>query len=366
MIVDDRRGRSRGNLATLRPSLRDLQWRRRRFAVAVVGAGMLFGLTLSTTGISSGFGVEVDRTVRQLRVDQWIVHRGAVGPFLGSSPMAASRLDDVAHLPGITRAVDTVYTRKDITTGGDPKDVNVFGAPAGTLAMPAVSSGRAPARAGEIAISTKLDYPIGARLVLAGHPFTVVGKVSLSTALAGVPNVFLTLPDAQLVAFNGKPVASAIAVRGNVRRNDLPPDLAVVSNHAARDDLLRALKQARASIYLTAALSWLVAAMIIGSVIYLSVIERLRDFAVFKAIGVSTRSILGGLAIQAVLLSIGAAVIGSGVAAVLGPNLSLPVSISWRAYLLLPVIAVVVGLLASIAGLRRAVTVDPATAFGGP
>jgi putative ABC transport system permease protein len=37
-----------------------------------------------------------------------------------------------------------------------------------------------------------------------------------------------------------------------------------------------------------------------------------------------------------------------------------------RAYVALPVIAIVVGLLASGAGLRRAVAVDPALAFGGP
>jgi putative ABC transport system permease protein len=36
------------------------------------------------------------------------------------------------------------------------------------------------------------------------------------------------------------------------------------------------------------------------------------------------------------------------------------------AFVLLPVIAVVIGLLASVAGLRRAITVDPALAFGGP
>jgi putative ABC transport system permease protein len=33
---------------------------------------------------------------------------------------------------------------------------------------------------------------------------------------------------------------------------------------------------------------------------------------------------------------------------------------------MLPVIAIAVGLAASLAGLRRAVTVDPALAFGGP
>jgi putative ABC transport system permease protein len=36
------------------------------------------------------------------------------------------------------------------------------------------------------------------------------------------------------------------------------------------------------------------------------------------------------------------------------------------AFVFLPVIAVVIGLLASVAGMRRAVTVDPALAFGGP
>jgi putative ABC transport system permease protein len=327
---------------------------------------MLFGLTLSTTGISSGFDVEAARTVRQLRVDEWIVDRGAVGPFLGSSPMAATRLDEVARLPGVTRVVNTVFTRKVILTSGEPIDVNLFGAPPGALGLPAAMSGRAPSRAGEIAISTTLHhYGIGARLALAGHEFTVVGKVPDSTALAGVPNVFLTLADAQLVAFDGQPVVSALAVEGTIGAG-LPSDLTVISNSAARADLLRALKQARASIYLTAVLSWIVAAMIIGAVIYLSVIERLRDFAVFKAIGLSTRSILGGLALQAVLLSLGAALIGSGVAALLGPNLSLPVSVTWHVYVLLPVVAVVVGLLASVAGLRRAVAVDPAVAFGGP
>jgi putative ABC transport system permease protein len=36
------------------------------------------------------------------------------------------------------------------------------------------------------------------------------------------------------------------------------------------------------------------------------------------------------------------------------------------AYITLPLVAIVVGLLASVAGLRRAVAVDPALAFGGP
>jgi putative ABC transport system permease protein len=44
----------------------------------------------------------------------------------------------------------------------------------------------------------------------------------------------------------------------------------------------------------------------------------------------------------------------------------LPVSLTLHSYLLLPVIAIVVGIVASLSGLRKAVSVDPALAFGGP
>jgi len=349
----------------LRPALRDLIWRRRRFAIAVLGTALVFGMTLVMTGISNGFDAEATNTVNELGVTTWVVGQGASGPFLGSSPMAATRVHEVAGLAGVTRAVDTVFTHKDIVRDGKPTSVNVFGAPRGDLGLPKVSEGRPPTHTGEIAISSKLHgYGIGAPLLLAGHRFTVVGVVDNSTALAGVPNVFLTLFDAQLVAFAGQPVASAIAVSGMPAQ--LPLGLVALSKQAARDDLLRALAQAQSTLSLIAVLLWVVAAMIVGSVIYVSVLERQRDFAVFKATGVSTNSILGGLAFQAMLLSIASALIGSVIAALLGPNFPMPVSITLRAYLLLPVIAVGVGLLASLSGLRRAVSVDPAVAFGGP
>jgi hypothetical protein len=38
----------------------------------------------------------------------------------------------------------------------------------------------------------------------------------------------------------------------------------------------------------------------------------------------------------------------------------------WRSRRLVIAIAIAIGLLASVAGLRRAVAVDPALAFGGP
>ena len=104
----------------------------------------------------------------------------------------------------------------------------------------------------------------------------------------------------------------------------------------------------------------------IGSVVYLSALERRRDFAVYKATGWSSAALAGGLAVQSVLLSVLASVVGIGLAALLVPLFPLSFEVPVTTQLLLPVVAMGVGLVASLAGLRKAVGVEPALAFGGP
>ena len=98
---------------------------------------------------------------------------------------------------------------------------------------------------------------------------------------------------------------------------------------------------------------------------YLNALERTRDFAVLKATGSSNRSIVGGLAFQAVLLTLLAAVLAVGIAFALKPGFPFPVTLSGSSMLKLVAVAVVVGLLASLVGVRRAVSTDPAIAIGG-
>jgi putative ABC transport system permease protein len=71
------------------------------------------------------------------------------------------------------------------------------------------------------------------------------------------------------------------------------------------------------------------------------------------------------LAAEAVLTCLIAAALAIGVAQLLLPLFPLPITYTLGAYAALPAIAVVVGVLASLAGVRRAVRVDPATAFAG-
>jgi putative ABC transport system permease protein len=259
-------------------------------------------------------------------------------------------------------ATPMVFGRKSVGLDS-PREVNVFGATGRGLRSPAVDAGREPRARGEIVAGSSLGYHVGDKIVLSGMHFDVVGLVNAWTAVAGVPNVMLTLPDAQELVFAGMPVVSAIAVYGTP--SAAPQGLAFIDNATARADLLRPLGNATAAIRLVTFLLWIVAAAIVGSVVYVSTLERARDFAVFKATGSSNRRIAGDLATQAIVLSVTAAAVGVVIATLIAPKFPLPVVVPSAAYLVLPAAAVLVGVLASGFGLRRAVTIDPALAFGG-
>jgi putative ABC transport system permease protein len=69
--------------------------------------------------------------------------------------------------------------------------------------------------------------------------------------------------------------------------------------------------------------------------------------------------------LQAVILAALSAVAALALEALLAPTMDLAVEVPTSAYIALPIVAVAVGLIASLFGLRRAVMVDPALAFGG-
>jgi putative ABC transport system permease protein len=323
-----------------------------------------FAMTLVLTGLANGFRVEARETVDSLGIDTFIVKSDAAGPFVGSAPFSADQLGVVVQAIGRADAVPLVYSATLAKDGSWTRSSNLYGAPEQGPGMPPIAKGRPPSNPSEIAVSDALGRKLGDRLVVGSQTVRIVGIVENSTALAHQPNLFFTVPGAQQAVFSGQPLISSIGLHGPPPR--VPDGYRAVDRNGAADDLLRPLKPAYEAIRVIAVLLWIVAALIVGSVIYLSALERTRDFAVFKALGASTRAVLGGLALQAILVAVIAAALGALLSLALAPLFTMRVAVPPSAYMLLPVIAVVTGVLASAAGLRRSVTVDPALAFGGP
>jgi putative ABC transport system permease protein len=345
-------------------ALRDMQWRSRRLAIAVVSTGLVFAMTLVLTGLANGFHVEAQRTVDAIGVDTFVVKTGAAGPFLGATPFAETEFARVAAAPGVVAAAPLACAASTVKEGSSRRTVTAFGAPEHGLGMPRVPEGRAPSTPDEVVVSSTLGRHIGDEIQIGVRTLQVVGIMPNSTSLAKMPNIFLTTEGVQQLAYNGQPIITSIAIQGAPRQ--LPDGYQLLDRAAGADDLMRAVKVAGGSITIVAVLLWIIAVLIVGSVVYLSALERLRDFAVYKAIGVPARSILAGLALQAVVVALLAAVLGVILSRLLAPLFPLLVVVPASAYFSLPLVATVVGLLASLAGFRRAVAVDPALAFGGP
>ena len=344
-------------------SLRDLQWRLRRFLIGVVAAGLVFALALLISGVSASFHNEVTRVVDAFGVDAWIVPSGVSGPFTSSNVFPESEVAKAAAEPGVQHAEPLALFRTSVQTSAT-HDLNLVGIQPGGIADPKLRDGRGLEHRGDLVVDDSLGLKVGSHVEISHRPFTVVGRTHGMTYFAGTPVAFMSISDLQATNLSGAKLATAIVVTGSPAA--APSGFHLLSNAQVVNDLRRPLDKPTQTIDFLRVLLWIVAACIIGSIVYLSAMERTRDFAVFKATGTSNRALGFGLAIQAVILAVAAAVIASVLATLLAPIFPLPVEIPTSAYLTLFAIAIVVGLLASLAGLRRAVKIEPALAFGGP
>jgi len=344
-------------------ALRDLQWRRRRFGIAIAGTALVFAMTLLLSGLAASFRAEVSRTIGAVQADAWVVRSGITGPFTALATIPTDSARKLLAMPGVRQASPLIVMHQ-VVRSPETKDVNLFGYQLHGLGEPPVARGRLPLRPGEATVDDSLKLPMGTMIDIGGRRFRVVGFTHGMTLLAGAPNVYLPIADAQAIAFEGRSVTNVVLVRGVPAA--VPPGLQIMNDAAVRADVMRPLENPISAIDMVQFLLWIVAVTIIGAVVYLSALERVRDFAVLKATGYSTRSLLGGLAVQAVLISVGAVAFAMGIARLLAPTFPMPVEIQPSAMAMLPVIGIAVGLIASLFGVRRAGAVDPALAFGGP
>ena len=340
---------------------RDLQFRRRRVAIAVVSTGLVLSLSLVMTGISASFRNEVRNGLRPFGAQGWLRPTAANGVLIASSPFEAATAPTAAQL-GVTRA-DPVLFRNTSVGRGEKDRIAYFGVVRGGLGDPKPTKGKRLAKDGDIILDQKLEKTIGDSISIGGRTFNVVGIVRHRSMLAGVPISYVSIGDAQKLAFGGRPLANTVAVSETPAT--LPAGWALDTQADVETEMLQPLLEAMKTIDLVRGLLLLVAALIVGSVMYLQSLERSRDFAVLKATGSSTASVGGSLALQAVFLTIVASLLGIVIATLLAPMFPMNVEIPTLSFAVLPLIAIAIGVLASITGLRRTLKIEPAFAFRG-
>lgn len=345
-------------------TLADLRYRYRQFLIAVVGAGVVLGMAVLLSGLAHGFTTEIDRTVGAVGADRWVMSEKANGRLTAVTTFDAKLVARIAKEPGVAEARGVVFLPFEATrVGSRLVTVNVMGVQPGALGSPRPARGRALARSGDAIVDTRAHIAVGSTLHLGTSAFTVVGSVTGRTLGAGMPVVYVPLADAQRTLLGGQPIVTEVVTRGVPAR--VPPGLVSLTPRQVRDDTLKNLASGVKSIENSRSLMWTVAVIIIAALIYVSALQRVRDFAVLKALGSSSAALFGSLCLQAVIVTLFAAVFGLLMSTVATGIFPQPIDVPASAYVTLPIVAVLVGVLASLVALRRATGADPVAAFGG-
>jgi len=341
-------------------TVRDLNYRAVRFGVVTLGVALVLTLLYLMTGLIEQFNKEPFLTTEQLGASHWVIPEGVSGPYTSSSALSADQVSDVE---ANGESGEVVVARGTLTVDGEESEAIVIAGETGGLGMPEPVEGVRPEASGEAVLDVSSGAAVGDEVQLGDDTYTVVGLSQDTTILAGLTGTFVSIEDARDTVFGGVPVTSAVLLDAEPLSS--PEQSQVITTADAADDALGPLESAVASIDLIRILLWVVAAIIIGAVIYLSALERTRDFAVLKAMGARNRQLAGSLALQAVAVALTAAAVATVLQLLLVPVFPLTVRVPASAYWQIPLVAALVALVAGWAGMRRVSKADPATAFGG-
>lgn len=341
----------------------DFRARFRRFLVIGVGMALVLAVTLLLAAFSEGFGLRSERLVDVFDADRYLVTTGSSGPLTATSPMPVEFGNDVESASDVaTRAL--FLAPNAILADGEPQSVVVVGSEGDepglriTEGSPITGPGQA------LADEEILGLSMGDEFNLAGETFVVVGRTEHATWDIATAAVFIERQNALDLLAGGQDVATAFAIDGDGPLPALPTGVEIQDRQQAFDDVLHRTAAAKRSIDSFTFTLWALAIVIVGAVLYLAALERVRDFAIFKATGASNIDLVFGLGLQAAFVGGIAGVISIGFAHLMKPIypglLSLPFRIAWT---VIPV-AIVIAILSSVVGVRRAIKVDPSQAFG--
>jgi putative ABC transport system permease protein len=392
----------------------DLKLHKGRFVATIIGVGLLFTIVLAMNGLYRGNIYEGLAVIKATNPDLWVVERYRGGPFNEQSTLAEYYHYSVKAVPGVEKACPFIYYTVERQIGEVSRHFSVIGYDVFTgLGGPqGIIAGRALRQAHyEMVADKKLGVRLGDQVTLGLHTYMVVGLTKGAIDTNGDPLVFLSLPDAQEIAYQKDneevrtqrqrlartldrqkaltPVAAASLAAAlapdthiiNAVLVHLKPgaDRAIVANNISKwlylsvyttnEEIQLMLKGRLAGmtkqLLLFRTLLMIVSVVIIALVIYTFTMEKIRSIAVMKLIGAPNRVIIRLVLEQSMLLTISAFLF-----ALILINQTYPYFP--KTILLVPgdeVITFIVvffgGILASILGLAQALKTQPALALGG-
>jgi putative ABC transport system permease protein len=392
----------------------DLKLYKGRFIATIIGVGLLFTIVLAMNGLYRGNIYEGLAVIKATNPDLWVVERYRGGPFNEQSALAEYYHYSVKSIPGVEKACPFIYYTLERRIGGESRHFSIIGYDvfAGLGGPQRIIAGRGLRQAHyEMVADKKLGVHLGDRVPLGLHTYTVVGLTKGAIDTNGDPLVFLSLPDAQEIAYqkdneevrtqrqrllrtlNGqkslsnaattslaaalapdthiinavlvhlKPGAEKAAVARNIK------NWLYLSVFTTEQEIQLMLKGRLAGmtkqLLLFRTLLMIVSVVIIALVIYTFTMEKIRAIAVMKLIGAPNKVIVRLVMEQSLLLTISAFLFALALINQTYPYFPKTILLVPMDELITFIVVFFGGILASLLGLRQALKTQPALALGG-
>ncbi len=376
-------------------ALKDVRRQLPRFVATAFGLGLLFAIVLAMGGIYRGMVDDAVLLVDRTGADLWLVQRDTRGPFAERSVVAGALEARAAAVPGVAwaRAFTTVTIQRELE--GKPFRATLVG-----LAWPEDRGGELPLVAGralesvhrELVADTSLGLALGQRLPLGDDTYSVVGLTRGLVSASGDGLMFLSNADvlrvesyqppeavrlrrgAGLADDAAAPMIAAVAVRVAPGRDVAEvrarlagwPDVSVSSTDEQRALLLSGVvDKSRRQIGLFRALLVVVSAIVVSLVIFNMTVAKTREIALLKLMGARLSVVVRLIVEQSLLLCGLAYGVAVAVAQLAFDKFPRRVAVEPVDYAAAFALVLAIGLVASAAGVRRALAIPPTAILAG-
>ena len=365
-----------------------------KFVVTAMGVGLLLGIVLIMIGVLRGMINDAKSLALDIDANLWVVQENTLGPFAESSKIHEDLKNILKAVSGVKITAPftfqtTQFPLKTRTIKVTVVGYDVFG---DINPIKRLVSGRLPNKDHyEIVINNKLKRKIGEKIKLGKDIFTIVGITRDSVDSGGNSLIYMSIKDAKKLQFTyTNPRIRSDRARGiKSGNNDLVNTIVIklykgynpqkIAKHIEtyyhksvytqkkeiRILSTRVIEKALKQIGAFTIILIIVATIIIGLIIYTMTLEKIKEIAIMKLIGIPNIVIVKMIFQETIILSALAFVFGNIFAHLIydkfPKNVVLLQSDAW----ILFGVIIVCSLLSSLIGVKKVISANPQEAIGG-
>ncbi len=367
-----------------------------KFLVTSAGVGMLLGIVLIMIGVYRGMVIDAQVLLDDIGADLWIVQENTLGPFAEASRVHEDLKNRIKTQEGIAQAEGITLQNMQIPTeeglvratvvGYDPfgafKIVNPSRLVAGRTLMH---------QHYEMVTTDKIGLKLGQKVALGRDIYTVVGITHGSVSSGGEPLVYVSLKDAQKLQFlysnarirndraRGAKVESSHMVNAVIAKtkpgyvvDEVAKQIqrwkhkSVYTQEQEREVLTKNLiKMASKQIGMFTVILVVVSTIIIALIIYTMTLEKIKEIAIMKLIGLPNGMIVKMIVQETLLMGILAFIVANIFAHSIYTKFPKRVVLETPDAFILFIVVLFASILASMVGVKKVMAADPREAIGG-